>query len=63
MQIFCAASIPRFFVTCTFDTELISILHSSVLFLALSQNMKQVSSRNELKEQIIEMRSTNSEIK
>ena len=53
MQIFCAAFIPRFFVTCTFDTELILILHSSVLFLALSQNMKQVSSRNELKEQII----------
>ena len=38
MQIFCAAFIPRFFVTCTFDTELISILHSSVLFLALSQD-------------------------
>ena len=63
MQIFCAAFIPRFFVTCIFDTELILILHSSVLFSALSQNMNQVTSRNELKEQIKEMRSTNSEIK
>ena len=52
-----------FFVTCIFDTELNLILHSSVLFSALSQNMNQVTSRNELKEQIKEMRSTNSEIK
>ena len=62
-KFFCAAFIPRFFVTCIFDTELILILHSSVLFSALSQNMNQVTSRNELKEQIKEMRSTNSEIK
>ena len=52
-----------FFVTCIFDTELILILHTSVLFLAFYQDMNQQTSRNDLKNQIKEIRSTNSEIK
>ena len=62
-EIFCAAFIPRFFVTCIFDTELILILHTSVLFLAFYQDMNQETSRNNLKDQIKGIRSTNSEIK
>ena len=62
-EIFCAAFIPRFFVTCIFDTELILILHTSVLFLAFYQDMNQETSRNDLKDQIKEIRSTNSKIK
>ena len=62
-EIFCAAFIPRFFVTCIFDTELILILHISVLFLAFYQDMNQETSRNNLKDQIKGIRSTNSEIK
>ena len=52
-----------FFVTCIFDTELILILQTSVLFLAFYQDMNQEISRNDLKNQIKEIRSTNSEIK
>ena len=52
-----------FFVTCIFDTELILILHTSVLFLAFYQDMNQETSRNDLKDRIKENRSANSEIK
>ena len=48
---------------CIFDTELILILHTSVLFLAFYQDMNQETSRNDLKDQIKEIRSANSEIK